>query len=193
MVIMVVVKPTFIKYIISQDIFNYLNNVDTHNQKRISDIEKVRAKRDEIYKKGYTFKTSADLEDLIEYNKVKRMTKVSYVRANTSKEIKVMSNGETAFNYLNDSIELDSLYLLDEPENCLSPQLQLKLVDLIVEAIRYYSCQFIIATHSPLILSLHNGLIYDLDTSPVITKNFEELTNVKIYYEFFMKHKDKFK
>lgn len=121
------------------------------------------------------------------------MTKVSYVRANTSKEIKVMSNGEIAFNYLNDSIELDSLYLLDEPENCLSPQLQLKLVDLILEAVRYYSCQFIIATHSPLILNLHNDLIYDLDSSPVITKNFEELTNVKIDYEFFMKHKDKFK
>lgn len=95
--------------------------------------------------------------------------------------------------YYNDSIELDSLYLLDEPENCLSPQLQLKLVDLILETVRYYSCQFIIATHSPLILSLHNALIYDLDSSPVITKNFEELTNVKIYYEFFMKHKDKFK
>lgn len=68
------------------------------------------------------------------------MTKVSYVRANTSKEIKVMSNGETAFKFINDSIELDSLYLLDEPENCLSPQLQLKLVDLILEAVRYYSC-----------------------------------------------------
>ena len=61
-------------------------------------------------------------------------------------------------------------YLLDEPENSLSAENQLKLKQFIEDSARFYNCQFIISTHSPFILSLTDALIYDLDSNPVVSK-----------------------
>lgn len=84
-------------------------------------------------------------------------------------------------------------YLLDEPENSLSAENQLKLKQFIEDSARFYNCQFIISTHSPFILSLTDALIYDLDSNPVVSKKWAELTNVRTYYDFFMEHNNEFK
>ena len=59
------------------------------------------------------------------------------------------SNGEKAFDYFQDNINMDSVTLLDEPENSLAPKLQKQLADMILNYSRFFNCQFIIATHSP--------------------------------------------
>lgn len=48
------------------------------------------------------------------------------------------------------------------------------------------------ATHSPFILSLKGGKIYDLDEERVDVKKWTELRNVRTYYEFFRKFEDEF-
>ena len=85
------------------------------------------------------------------------------------------------------------MYLLDEPENSLSPRFQLELIQLISELSRFFKCQFIIATHSPFILSIPDAKIYDLDEVPVNTKRWYELDNMKIYYNFFNNNDKLFK
>jgi len=57
---------------------------------------------------------------------------------------------------------------------------------------KYFHCQFIIATHSPFILSLEGALIYDLDSDPIDSKKWYELENVKTYYNFFKEHTEDF-
>ena len=57
---------------------------------------------------------------------------------------------------------------------------------------RFYGCQFIIATHSPFLLSMKGAKIYDLDEEPVDVKRWYELENVRAYYEFFKKHEGEF-
>ena len=52
--------------------------------------------------------------------------------------------------------------------------------------------QFIIATHSPLMLSQLRGVIYDFDQPTVRRAKWFELGNVKYMYEFFKKHESKF-
>ena len=81
---------------------------------------------------------------------------------------------------------------MDEPENSLAPKFQIELIQLILELSRFFNCQFIIATHSPFLLSIPEAKIYDLDAIPVITKQWYELENMKVYYEFFKQNKDKF-
>ena len=103
-----------------------------------------------------------------------------------------MSNGETAYYYFTQKIEENALYLLDEPENSLSAALQNKLRQFIEDSARFYNCQFIIATHSPFLLSMKGAKIYDLDSFPVREKHWYELSNVRAYYELFAGHKDKF-
>jgi len=57
---------------------------------------------------------------------------------------------------------------------------------------RYCGCQFIIATHSPFLLSMNGARIYDLDERPVDIKKWWELENPKIYFDFFNKHRNLF-
>lgn len=76
--------------------------------------------------------------------------------------------------------------------NLIAQKLQLKLVKLLETMTRYCGCQFIIATHSPFLLAMEGARIYDLDASPVDIKNWWELENTRIYYEFFKEHRDLF-
>ena len=102
------------------------------------------------------------------------------------------SNGESALMFWEREIEEDSIYILDEPENSLSAENQLKLKKFIEDSVRFYNCQFIISTHSPFLLKLMDAKIYDLDQIPVTTKDWTELPNVMIYYNFFKKYEDEF-
>ena len=102
------------------------------------------------------------------------------------------SNGETAMRYFTEHIDENAIYLLDEPENSLSVQLQIDLAKYIRDSARSFGCQFIISTHSPILLSIEHAKIYDLDSYPVTTKEWTELENVRAYYDFFKQHEDKF-
>lgn len=107
-------------------------------------------------------------------------------------EVKLNSNGETALSYFEAKLKNDTLYCLDEPENSMSPKMQLELMKMLENMARFCGCQFIIATHSPFLLSLKGARIYDLDASPVDIRNWWELENTKIYYEFFSRYKNLF-
>lgn len=97
------------------------------------------------------------------------------------------SNGELAFDYFQSNIVEDSLVLLDEPENSLSPKFQKELAKMIVDYARFFNCQFIIATHSPFLLAITDALIYNLDLSPSKVCKWDELENIKLYAELFRK------
>ena len=86
----------------------------------------------------------------------------------------------------------DCLFLLDEPENSLSPKYQTEVANLILEYVRFFGCQFVISTHSPFFLSMKGALIYDLDSVPVVTKAWWELGNMKAYYRLFSENREKF-
>ena len=70
--------------------------------------------------------------------------------------------------------------------------MQIKLAKFIEDSARFFNCQFIIATHSPFILGIKDATIYDLDSIPSVTKNFAELENMQVYYEFFKLHAQEF-
>ena len=74
---------------------------------------------------------------------------------------------------------------LDEPENSLSPSYQLKLIEFIETAVRFFEMQFIIATHSPLLLGLKNARILNLDEEKAPVRKWEELENTQILSNFF--------
>ena len=84
------------------------------------------------------------------------------------------------------------LYLLDEPENSLSPVRQQELAQFLENSARFFDCQLIIATHSPFLLAIHGAKIYDLDEDPVDVKKWTQLSNVRAYYDFFQAHSREF-
>ena len=138
-------------------------------------------------------KSIEDLHILRKVNEARSKTQSKYVRHNLIDNVREYSNGENAFRYFISNIEENGLYILDEPENSLSPKRQIELVKFIEDHARYLNCQFIIATHSPFMLSIRGAKIYDLDENPVDIKRWTELENVREYYDFFKEHENEFK
>lgn len=102
------------------------------------------------------------------------------------------SNGETTLQMLEDYLEPDALYLLDEPEVSLSPANQTELAEKLNTLARFLGCQFIIATHSPFMLGTLNAKIYNLDSKELAEAKWTELENVRYFYDFFAKHRKEF-
>lgn len=102
------------------------------------------------------------------------------------------SNGETAMQILLDCLVPDNLYLLDEPEVSLSPANQVKLAEEINKFARLLNCQFIIATHSPFMLGTLNAKIYNIDDKCMEETEWQNLENVRYFYDFFKKHEREF-
>ncbi|MBR6806805.1 MAG: AAA family ATPase [Clostridia bacterium] len=123
----------------------------------------------------------------------KNKTQSRFLKENLMRNIRERSNGESALSYFVDSIEERALYLLDEPENSLSPQNQLQLKYFIEDSVRSFGCQFIISTHSPFLLSLKGANIYDIDETPPTEKKWTELDCVRVYHDFFAENEDKFR
>ena len=119
-------------------------------------------------------------------------TQSAFIRKRVERSIDLHSNGETAMQYFVERIDEDAVYFLDEPENSLSIKLQIELAEYIEATARATRSQFIIATHSPIFLSMKNSLIYDLDAFPASTASWTELPNVRRYFDFFMEHRDEF-
>ena len=72
------------------------------------------------------------------------------------------------------------LFLMDEPESALSPQRQLSLLALIARLDREDKSQFIIATHSPILLTYPGATLIDFDGKDLSEIQFSETTHYQI-------------
>jgi predicted ATPase len=122
----------------------------------------------------------------------KKSTQPQYLRSRLMRNVQERSNGESALAFFVDAIADGALYLLDEPENSLSPSNQIELKYFIEDCVRNHRCQFIVSTHSPFLLSLRRAKIYDIDSVPVSMRRWTELEGVRVYHDFFAEHKDDF-
>ena len=69
---------------------------------------------------------------------------------------------------------------------------QLELARFLEDSARFYRCQFVIATHSPILLALKGARVYDLDRTPVSVCDWTEVGDVAAFYEFFKAHEADF-
>lgn len=185
-----------IKALSSDDIFDYLLDVRAINsgvnrRKEELSNEYLSTKYD-YGNYRYDSRVEGSYEELARRVDSHRMTQSKYIRSRLhNNNIVQHSNGESALEFWQREIGESSLYLLDEPENSLSPASQIKLKQFIEESVRFYDCQFIISTHSPFLLALNEARIYDLDQGGKITR-WEDLENVRTYYEFFKEKSNRF-
>lgn len=151
--------------------FNYETKDTTSklsNYLRIGTFNKAKTKFFLRAESFYNF--SSEVDRLIEENGFYNLRK-SY-----GGSLHECSHGEAFLKLVQNRFTDHGLYILDEPEAALSPQRQLSLLCLIDSLVKQGS-QFIIATHSPILISYRDGKILDLN------KNFEEVEykNTDIY------------
>lgn len=181
--------PANSRFIASEDVFSHILQIRLKN----NEIDEKREELEKLYyKEKYSSINYDDMEELGIQNEARAKSMNQFVKKRLQNNIKEFSNGETAIRYFDEAFKIGNLYLLDEPENSLAPKFQLQLAEIILDCARFCDCQFIIASHSPFILSIADALIYDLDDSSSNNKKWYELENMKIYYEFFKKYLEKF-
>ncbi len=193
-------RPRASYVLTSDDVFDYVLRARSVNE-RIDD------KREELFEKYMKVHGEAlqnpeigrlkGLDDYERWSETReilspRHSQSSYIKRRVARDVDLYSNGETAMRYFLDRIDEDAVYLLDEPENSLSIALQMELASYIAATARTTNSQFIIATHSPILLSMSGAKIYNLDAYGVPVSDWTELPNVRRYFDFFMEHKDKF-
>ncbi len=187
--------PAKSRIITSDDVFDSLLEQRSIN-------EHVNRQREELFAEydSYTdpnapcfrMHSLSDYDELKARNEARSRSKNQYTEKRLAKNLRLASNGETAFRYFTQEISSDALYLLDEPENSLSAALQKELAAFLSDSARFYGCQFLICTHSPFLLSLREAVIYDLDAAPVERKKWTELENIRTWYDLFRERKNEF-
>ncbi|MBQ7886061.1 MAG: AAA family ATPase [Clostridia bacterium] len=178
--------------ITSDDVFDHMISIRELN-------DGIDHRRTEVFEEYLENKYSkfqlSSMEDYDQLRKVvraRKKTQSKYVKEELGMNVRTFSNGESAFRYFTNKVTEDRLYLLDEPENSLSPERQMELCQFISDSARFMGCQFVISTHSPFLLSMKGAKIYDLDSDPVDVRKWTELRNVRTYYEFFKTHQSAF-
>jgi predicted ATPase len=94
------------------------------------------------------------------------------------------SHGQSLMSLFRSRYKIKGLYFLDEPETALSPKSQLELLTIINDMSKTGHAQFIIATHSPILLACPGADIYSFDQMPVKRVTYEETEHYKIYKDF---------
>ena len=187
--------PMDSRIITSDDVFDFMLNLRSLNE----GIDRTREELFQEYrdlldptKPRFQLHSLDDYDQLKKITAARRKTQSRYVRDNLVSNIRERSNGESALMYFTNKIQEYGLYLLDEPENSLSPEKQLELVKFLEDSVRFFGCQFVIATHSPFFLAMQDAKIYDLSGEKAKVNRWTELGNVRAYYEFFKKHESAF-
>ncbi|GAA0345919.1 AAA family ATPase [Bacillus carboniphilus] len=95
----------------------------------------------------------------------------------------VRSHGEKFLDFFRSQLHPRGLYILDEPEAPLSPIKQMAFIRMLLEGVEEGS-QFIISTHSPILMATPNAQIYSLEDDGLMEREFEELEHVQLTKQF---------
>lgn len=124
--------PEASRAITSDDVFDYMLDLRALNQ----GIDETREERFQEYLDAkyanFQMRTLDDYQRLKQVNAARRKSQSQYVRSTLMGNARERSNGENAFRYFTEKIQDSGLYLLDEPENSLSPARQLELAPIFV-------------------------------------------------------------
>ncbi len=180
--------PAASRVITSDDVFDFMLDLRAMNGG-------IDLRREELFQEymdnrhgEFRLRSMEDYEQLKRVNRARSGTQSRYVRKYLKDNVREHSNGESAFLCFTQRIGENALYLLDEPENSLSPTKQRELAGFLADSARFFGCQFVIATHSPFLLAMPGAKVYDLDADPACPRRWTELPAVRAYRDFFAAH-----
>lgn len=125
------------------------------------------------------------------YNFASHIDAVGAHEAYGGRSLHQQSHGESFLSLFTNRFNGRAIYLLDEPEAALSPQRQLSFLKTLHDLTSSGDSQFIIATHSPIILGYPNATILSFDNGRICEIDYEE-TDHYLITKYFMGNREKF-
>lgn len=144
----------------------------SHLHKHLKTSKSFKAPKDGYFLRAESF-----------YNVATYMDEVGYLSSYGDKSLHHRSHGESFMALLTLKLRGNGLYLFDEPEAALSPNRQLAALAAIHQLVQEQS-QFIIATHSPILLSYPGAKIYQFDNSGIYEVAYEDTEHYAITRDF---------
>jgi len=105
------------------------------------------------------------------------------------KSLTMQSHGQSLMSFFRVRYKIKGIYLLDEPETALSPKSQLELLRVLKNMGEAGHAQFIVASHSPILLACPGADIYSFDRTPIAPITYEQTEHYRIY-EAFMRNRE---
>lgn len=106
------------------------------------------------------------------------------VRKDFGQELDSFSHGEAYLHVMNQMVNQRGIYLLDEPEASLSPSKQLAFLYFLQEHLQHHHSQFIIATHSPILMAYPSATIYEITDNAMKETPLEQTDHYSITKSF---------
>ena len=126
------------------------------------------------------------------FNTASHIDQVGVSEGYGGRSLHTRSHGETFFTVLDLKFRRNGLFLLDEPEAALSPQRQLSFLVLIHDVLRKFKdAQFIISTHSPVLLAYPKAQILSFDEGRIHEVDYEQTGSFQVAHRF-LNHREEF-
>ena len=153
----------------AEDFSDFINSIEKENSKLAGDFSDLIGEVD---------------DSIIEKLKESNNYKLIEMRRIYGENMQAFSHGEAYLKILQTRIKGKGIYLLDEPEAALSPFKQLALMSFILDIIKEKNAQFIISTHSPILMGLPNALLYEIQENGMEQVKYKETDHYTITKNF---------
>lgn len=153
----------------AEDFSDFVNSVDNERKKIDQDLSDLKGQVDDSIIR--------QMNDSMNY-------RLSTMRKDYGENMQAFSHGEAYLKIFEARIDKKGIFLLDEPEAALSPLKQLALMFLIMESVKKENTQFILATHSPIMMGIPGATIYEIKEDGMKKVEFEETDHYRITKTF---------
>lgn len=148
------------------DYLNSVNRTDAQIQNKFSDLE------------GHV------PDHIISQMKENANYQLRYMRKNYGQELNAFSHGEAYLHIMEQMIKSPGIYVLDEPEAALSPSKQLSFIYFLHNHLQNHLFQFIIATHSPMLMAYPGATIYEITNEAMQATPLENTDHYSVTKSF---------
>jgi len=155
----------------AEDFFGYIQRIRALRQEMLGELNRI----------DREYEARSDYAKLLA--KGPAVSSIHAMDQNYGEDLDTNSHGESFLRIFQARFVPGGLYLLDEPEAALSPLRQLGLISLIKEMV-IQKAQFILATHSPILMALPDAKILNLDHNPPLYLNYDQVESVSLYRAF---------
>ncbi len=149
----------------AEDFGNYLNSIDRRDDDLHSQLKDLEGEVPDA---------------VIQQMKDSANEQIHHMRFNYGQELTTFSHGEAYLKIIREKIQGPGIYIMDEPEAALSPTKQLSLIYFIKDHLKENRSQFIIATHSPMLMAIPEAKLYEITPNGMQETPLEQIEHYAV-------------
>lgn len=155
----------------AEDFSDFVNSIENEKKKIRGDLRELEGRVDDRI-----------IQQLLESESMNHTLR--QIRKDYGDDMQQYSHGEAYLKIIQTRIRGKGLYLLDEPEAALSPLKQLSLMAFVLDVLKEGNSQFLMATHSPILMGLPGARLYEITGDEMKEVAYQDTEHYRITKTF---------